>query len=133
MKFEHAAESLRTGFYKVSQPSQFNDPFECRGNYTNFDEAVRRYVHKNFERLKFEAIRNKNSNTVAEHRGSRSQTNVFRYVDIPWAGWRVRPWRYLSPHGRQRPLGRLGLSRLASAGNRLVESRASVVGWPPRE
>ena len=66
MKFEHAAESLRTGFYKVSHPSQFNDPFECRGNYTNFDEAVRRYVHKNFERLKFEAIRNTNSNTVAD-------------------------------------------------------------------
>ena len=62
MKFEHAAESLRTGFYKVSHLLQFNDPFECRGAYTNFDEAVRRYVHNDFERLKFEAIRNSNPN-----------------------------------------------------------------------
>ena len=37
MKFEHVAESLRTGFYKVGHPSQFNDPFECRGNYINID------------------------------------------------------------------------------------------------
>ena len=58
MKFDYAEESLRTGLYKVSHPSEFNDPFECRGKYINYEEPLRKYVHDNYDRLKFEKIRN---------------------------------------------------------------------------
>lgn len=57
MKFDYAEESLRTGLYKVSHPSEFNDPFECRGKYINYEEPLRKYVHDNYDRLKFEKIR----------------------------------------------------------------------------
>jgi hypothetical protein len=63
MKFDYAAASLRDNFFKVSGPLDFNDPFECRGLYLHFDEALRKYVHQNFERLRFEYIRRTNSTT----------------------------------------------------------------------
>ena len=63
MKFDYAAASLRDNFFKVSGPLDFNDPFECRGLYLHFDEALRKYVHQNFERLRFESIRRTNSTT----------------------------------------------------------------------
>lgn len=56
MKFEHAAESLRSKLFKVAEPLDFNDPFECRGHYKNFENVLRKYVHDNYERLKVEAI-----------------------------------------------------------------------------
>lgn len=63
MKFEHAAESLRDCFFKVSGPLEFNDPFECRGRYVNFDGVLHQYIHDNFERLRFEAILRTRSTT----------------------------------------------------------------------
>lgn len=63
MKFEYAAESLRSNLFKVAEPLDFNDPFECRGNYKNFDGVLRKYVHNNYERLRFEAISRSGSTT----------------------------------------------------------------------
>ena len=63
MKFEYAAESLRSNLFKVAEPLDFNDPFECRGNYKNFDGVLRKYVHDNYERLRFEAIGRSGSTT----------------------------------------------------------------------
>ena len=63
MKFDYAEASLRDNFFRVSGPLDFNDPFECRGFYLHFDEALRKYVHQNFERLRFESIRRTNSTT----------------------------------------------------------------------
>lgn len=63
MKFEYAAESLRSNLFKVAEPLDFNDPFECRGNYKNFDDVLRKYVHDNYERLRFEAISRSGSTT----------------------------------------------------------------------
>lgn len=56
MKFEHAEQSLKTQFFKVSRPSDFNDPFECRGRIVNVDVPLRKYVHENLERLRNEVI-----------------------------------------------------------------------------
>lgn len=64
MKFGYAAESLRSNFFKVAEPLDFNDPFECRGNYKNFDGVLRKYVHDNYERLRFEAITRTGSTTL---------------------------------------------------------------------
>lgn len=64
MKFEYAAESLRSNLFKVAEPLDFNDPFECRGNYKNFDSVLRKYVHDNYERLRFEAISRSGSTTL---------------------------------------------------------------------
>lgn len=63
MKFDYAEASLRDNFFRVSGPLDFNDPFECRGCYIHFDEVLRKYVHQNFERLRFESIRRTNSTT----------------------------------------------------------------------
>ena len=63
MKFDYAEASLRDNFFRVSGPLDFNDPFECRGFYLHFDEALRKYVHQNFERLRFESILRTNSTT----------------------------------------------------------------------
>lgn len=63
MKFDYAEASLTDNFFKVSGPLDFNDPFECRGHYLHFDEALRKYVHQNFERLRFESILRTNSTT----------------------------------------------------------------------
>ncbi len=54
---------MRDNFFRVSGPLDFNDPFECRGCYHHFDEVLRKYVHQNFERLRFESIRRTNSTT----------------------------------------------------------------------
>lgn len=37
MKFDHAEQSLKTQFFKVSRSSDFNDPFECRGRIANVE------------------------------------------------------------------------------------------------
>jgi len=63
MKFEHAAQSLRDGFFKLGQPSKFNDPFECRGRFINMDVPLRKHIHADYERLRFECIRRTNANT----------------------------------------------------------------------
>lgn len=56
MKFDRAEQSLKTQFFKVSRPSDFNDPFECRGRIVNVEVPLRKYVHENLERLRNEAI-----------------------------------------------------------------------------
>jgi hypothetical protein len=49
LKFDYAEESLWTGLYKVSHPSEFNDPFECRGKYIDFEESLPNGKTKEYE------------------------------------------------------------------------------------
>lgn len=56
MKFEYAEQSLRTQFFKVSRPSDFNDSFECRGQIANVEVPLRRYGHENLDQLCREAL-----------------------------------------------------------------------------
>lgn len=91
MKFEHAAESLRSKLFKVAEPLDFNDPFECRGYYKNFEDVLRKYVHDNYERLKFEAIRRTGSTTPESQNRFTEQflfdvyfNTASRVVDSSW-------------------------------------------------
>ena len=49
LKFDYAEESLRPGLYKVSHPSEFNDSFECRDKYINFEESSPNGKTKEYE------------------------------------------------------------------------------------
>lgn len=81
MKFDYAEASLRDNFFRVSGPLDFNDPFECRGLYLHFDEALRKYVHQNFERLRFESILRTNS-TMPEQQARFTEDFLFKaYFD----------------------------------------------------
>jgi len=93
MKFDYAEESLRTGLYKVSHPSEFNDPFECRGKYINYEEPLRKYVHDNYERLKFEKIREWNISSPEIQAGLTEAAIFLDYsetvsesIDASWIG-----------------------------------------------
>lgn len=49
IKFDYADELLRTGLYKVSHHSEFNDPFGCRCKYINFEDLLPSGKAKEYE------------------------------------------------------------------------------------
>lgn len=73
MKFDYAEQSLKTQFFKVSRPSEFNDPLECRGRIVNVEVPLREFVHENVERLRNKAI----VNSLAVGRISEADQGVF--------------------------------------------------------
>lgn len=53
MDYEYGLQAFETGLFKVTKPSEFNDPYDCYGLVTGNlrEEVLERFVRDNFARL----------------------------------------------------------------------------------